>query len=345
MFGSVKKLFSKDREIARVNSVSWQDKERGNFVLLHGEFRIYEKPQFLELGTGPKMVLRVPLFLISSFGLDTENQLVIERVDREDRPFVDVVTFINGDEAAYIDSALQNVMQGLGIESRKTQKEKAEKEAKEREENERQGEYEVVEEELQLIWKTVGQTWEIVSALGQIIVALPGEDWETVEASWRKATTVEGKSILNLSVNLHSFLPIMESRSADEMYKSVLTLFEAFDNSIKSIISSRQGEEKLMLRYEVHPLWVHLPYYLLFTLTYHETVLCHMAGDSQTALDNLERLRETSKVLKETFRLDLEGNISVFGAALETNDSSQVKRTGQDLETYILETVQKKMEI
>ena len=146
MLNSIKKLFSKDREIARVNCVSWQDRERGSFVLLHGEFRIYEKPQFLQLGTGPKMILRVPLFMISSFGLDSENQLMIERVDREDRPFVDVITFVNDDEAAYIDSALQNVMQGLGIESRQSQEERGEREAKEWEERERQGEFEVVEE-------------------------------------------------------------------------------------------------------------------------------------------------------------------------------------------------------
>jgi hypothetical protein len=262
-------------------------------------------------------------------------------MDEEDTPFEDEVTFRRRDEPKQMADLIDHLLDEMGGESRQAKFESAERDRKEREDRERQAEFRAVESEKELVWKTAGQIRQIISELSRLIMALRSEDWEVIDKSWRKARALEEKSILNLSNNLDSFLPAIESRAADQVYMNTLGFFELLRSFLDEAQISRAEQEALAIRHESLPRWYHLPYFLSFILLYAETMLCHKAGDAGTVSDNISRLQQFSVILKAVFGLNLADHITLFEAALSTGDSDQVSRTGQDMESYIEEIIER----
>ncbi|MCP4647911.1 MAG: hypothetical protein GY852_09310, partial [bacterium] len=246
-------------------------------------------------------------------------------------------TFRKQGEAGIITAALGKALKELGEESKRSQLERSERIQRHKEERERQEESRRVQEERTIVWKTTEQIWEIVLEMNRIILALPGEDWNTIDASWRKMNSLVSKCVLDLSLGINSFMPALESRSADEMYKDVLTFIKLLGDAIKAMQISRVEEEELAQRYESFPQWRHVPYFLMYALTFTDTIVTHKAGDHDTATENIARLGRIAPVLQDEFGINTEQSIYLFSAGLETGDPSQVKATGKALEDHISE--------
>ena len=340
MFSKLEKLLG-DRTLARARNVSWLGHERGELTVSRGEICVSGKRKSFQFWKRPHVLLRIPTVLIVSVEVATGSQLLIHYMNEEDMPLDEAVIFRRKDEPKHIAGTIRYLLEELGDESKQTKLDRASKERKEREERERQSEFQAVENERVIIWRTAGQVWQIVSELGWLIEALRSENWEVIEKSWQKAMGIEGKSILNLTDNLDSFLPAVESRAADQVYLNTLGFFNLLRSSLDELQISHAEQEELAVRHGVLPQWHHLPYFLYFALLYAETLLCHRAGDIHTIKDNISTLQQLAVIIHEEFGLNLDDHVVLFNAALSTGDSKQVSQTGRDMESYIAEIVER----
>ena len=329
--------------LGRVKDVNWNDREWGEMVVSRGEVCIQERRKTFQFGGQPSSGLRIPTVLIASSEIDSEHRMTINWIDQDDTSFEEIITFKKQGDAGVIAAALGRALKELGEESKLAQLERAERVRRQKEEQAQKEEFLTVQNERKLVWKTAGQLWEIVRELHLITLSLPGEDWKTIETSWRKIKSINDRIVLNLSIGVDSFMPALESRSADEGFKDTLNFIKLLGDSIKAIRIDRVEEEELAQRYESFPRWSHLPYFLLFVLTYTETMLCYKAGDNDTAMGNISRLGRLAIVLQEEFGMNLEESINLFAAGLETGDSGQVRATGQALEDYLVGAVEKRV--
>jgi len=332
-----------ERILGSVAGVEWHNREWGEMTISRGEVCIQNRKTSFFFGTKKDVGLRIPMVLIASTEIDTEQRMVIHWFDQDDNSIEEIIVFKKQGDLGVIAAALGRALKELGEESRQAQMERAERLQRQKEERSRQEESLRVEQERELVWKTVGEIWAIVRELTEIIVSLPGEDWRTIDASWRMIRNIGGKTVLDLSLAIDSFMPALESRSADEMYKDTLTFIRLLSDSVKGMVVSRMEEEYLAIQYESFPQWRHVPYFLMFALTYSEIVLCHRAGDVETIGKDMVQLRSMARVLQEEFSMSLEEPISLFAAGLETGDSNQVRATGRALEEYINDTTMKRV--
>ncbi len=330
------------RILATVKDVNWHEREWGEMTVSRGEVCIQEKRKTFLFGEQKEVGLRIPMVLIASNEIESDQRVIINWIDQDDNPFEEIITFKKQGDAGVISAALGQALKELGEESKRAQIEREERLRKQREEREKQEESRRVQAERELVWKTTGQIWSIVIELNHINLALPGEDWKSIETSWKKIQSVGDKTVLDLSIGIDSFMPALESRSADEMYQDILSFTKLLGDSIKAMQIARVEEEELAQRYESFPQWRHIPYFLLFALTYTETVLCYKANDSETVKANISRLKQLAPILQEEFGMSLEESINLFAAGLETGDPSQVRATGQVMEDYMSEVVEEK---
>ncbi|MFO8101176.1 MAG: hypothetical protein R6U37_03270 [Dehalococcoidia bacterium] len=330
------------RILASVRDVEWHGRVWGEMTVSRGEVCIFEKRTVFLFREDTEMGLQIPMVLIASDEIDAEKRMIINWIDKDDNPFEEVINFKNQGDAGVIAAAIGKALKELGEESKRAQLERAERMQRQKEERERQKESQRVQEERELVWKTVGHIWGAVLELNRLMLALPGEDWKTIESSWKKMQNIADKTVLDLSLGINSFMPALESRSADEMYKDTLSFIELLGDSIKAIQIARVEEEDLARKYESFPQWRHVPYFLIFALVYAETILSYKASDNDTVVGNIALLRRLAPVMQEEFGMKLEESINLFAAGLETGDSSQVKATGEVLENYITEAVEGK---
>ena len=325
------------RTLANVKGVKWQDREWGEMMVSRAEVCIQQKHSTFGFGTRTNVGLRIPIVLVASHEINSDHQIIIHWIDPDDNPLEEVITFKKQGDAGVITAALGRALKELGEESKRAQLERIERIQRQKEERQRQEESRRVQEERVVVWKTTGQVWEMVLELNRITLALPGEDWNTIDTSWRKMNAIAQKCVLDLSLGIDSFMPSLESKSADEMYKDVLNFIKLLGDAIKAVQITRMEEEELARRYESFPQWCHIPYFLLFALTYTDTMLANKAGDTDTTTENLSRLTRVSPVLLDEFGMNLEQSIYLFSAGLETGDPDQVKATGKALEDHISE--------
>ncbi len=330
------------RILANVKDVNWHEREWGEMTVSRGEVCIKEKPKAFQFWQNTSSGLRIPMVLITSNEINADQRIVINWIDQNDNPFEETITFKKQGDVGVIAAALGQAIKELGEESKLAQIERAERLQKQKEEREKQEESRRVQDERELVWKTAGQIWGMVLELNHIALALPGEDWKSIETCWRKLRSFGEKTVLDLSIGIHSFMPALESRSADEMYKDILSFTGLLGDSIKAMQIAKVEEEELAQRYESFPQWQHVPYFLLFALTYTETVLSYKANDNETVKGNISRLKRLAPIMQEEFGMSLEESINLFAAGLETGDSSQVKATGQALEDYMTEALEEK---
>ncbi len=340
-FFSIMGILLGSRILARVKDVQWQEHTWGEMIISRGEVCLQEKRKSFQFRKQNDAGLRIPMVLIASNDIDNNQRLMIHWIDQDDNSFEDVFIFKKQGDAGAIAAALGRALKELGEESKQAQLERAEMLRRQKEERERQEEFQRVKDERELVWKTVRQIWEIVLQLNEITLALPGEDWQSIEAAWRKMRSISEKTVLDLSIGANSFMPALESRSADEMHKDALSFTKLLGDSIKAMQIARVEEEGLARQYESFPQWNHVPYFLLFALIYTETILCHKSGDNDTVKNNLAKLGKLAIVLQDEFGLNLEESINLFAAGFETGDPGQVRATGQALEDCLSEALGK----
>jgi len=334
MLSFLENLFG-NRILASVKGVKWQDREWGEMIVSRAEVCIQQKTRNFGFGSKTNTALRIPIVLIASHEINSDHQIMIYWIDPDDNPCEEVITFKKQGDAGVIAAALGKALKELGEESKRSQLERAERIQRQKEERERQEESRRVQEERTIVWKTTEQIWEFILELHRITLALPGEDWKTIDTAWRKMNGIAGNCVLDISLGINSFMPALESRSADEMYKDTLSFMKLLGDSVKAMQISRMEEEELAKRYESFPQWCHMPYFLLFALTYTNVVLAYKAGDIEVSNENLARLGRIAPILLDEFGINTEQPIYLFSAGLETGDPSQIKATGKALEDHI----------
>lgn len=317
---------------ARAKKINWQDIVHGTLTLSREELRIYPKRRFWRVGK-QEPVLVVPTPVMTSFELVDGGTLVLSGIDQNETEFQQHITFADTNRAQEIAGTLDTLFEDLGIY--REQAEKAERQRREREEQQRKAEQAAVESERQLVWTTTAQLWGIISELRQIIMLLRSERWDTIEASWRRITSMGGNGVLNMAGTLTSMVPAIESKAADTVYDNALAIVQSLADAMEAARAGRAEGEELAVRYESRPRWSHLPYFLVFSLLYTDTILSQNAGNTRTATDNMSRLQTMADVLNQAFELDLRNQIAVLGAALQIGDPDQIAKATQDLESRV----------
>ncbi|MFO8010159.1 MAG: hypothetical protein R6U89_05025 [Dehalococcoidia bacterium] len=330
--------------LARARNISWGDIQAGEITVSMREVCVYQKGKPYQLWKKPAVITRVPTVLINSIEVRDENTLLIHRVDQNDVPVDDVIVFEKRGEAQNIAACLEFVLDEMGGEDRQARVERAERERRESEERARREELEALWNEKKLVWTTAANVWRIVMELGQVMKSLRNEDWDLIDSSWHRIRVLEEGSVLGISEYIESVSQVIHSKAADQLYVKILELIQLLPGSLEAIRDSRFEQEGTLKQYEIAPRWGHLPYFLLFAAIYTESIICYKAGDDQGARDDVEWMQRLAMILRNEFGLELEDHIALFEAALSTRDYDQVLGMGEDMENYVIEIIDRKME-
>ena len=316
----------------KVKNVQWQEIDKGQLVLTREEICIYRRRRFFEFWRSPALALRIDTSLVTSVELNHDSRLLIQGVDQNEKSFSDVIAFRHREEASEILSTLQSLLGTTPPHKEQAQREVIEREQREREERE---ERHLIQQYRRFVWGMTDNIWEIISELRRMIMALAIKDWDTVKVSWQKVEALQEEDGLNLEKNGEASRTAIERQSADEVYKHILALLDSLSTAVESLQHSRADQENLSIKHAVSPRWSQLPYFLLFSLVYTEAMLSYKIEDNRMVSEDVSRLYQLAMILEKEFDLNVGNHIGAFAVALLSQESEQVNRACQGLESYV----------
>ena len=263
------------------------------------------------------------------------NSVSVEFDVPQGEPAVEIFSFPDRHDAETVTSVLGGLLEAAEQEQRRRTEEtlRLEREAAERR---RQVRAEFAAD----VWQTAEAIWSIAGAGYAMQSAVIAGDWNAARTEystvWQQADRLKQWCQIDLTPPLEELDRKMCTEDGEEVMKKAGPLLKALgDGVLKTEPYWAKWRQEEIQPSSMSPNWNHLPYFLLFSAGHFETVLSSQIGDWTGVSNGLSILRPASAVLRQCFKLELDGLIDAAEAAAAARDPELIAGTAGRIESAL----------
>ncbi len=233
-----------------------------------------------------------------------------------------------------VTSVLSGLLQ-TAQEEREREKREAARLEKEAEERRRQ----IREEFAADLWLTAETIWSLAMAVYTMENAVIAGDWNEARSQysnvWQHADRLKTAQKLDLSVPLRDLDESIRTGNGEEAIRKAGPLLKALNGGVlNSEALWNEWRRPEVVASAVSPNWNHLPYFLLFAAARFEIMLSSRIEDWSGVSKGLSVLRSSSPILRECFKVELDGLLDAADSAgAERNANLIAETTGRNDDT------------
>ena len=242
----------------------------------------------------------------------------------------EVFSFPDRRDLDTVASVLSDLLQAAQ-EERSRQKRESARLEREAEERRRQ----VREEFAADLWQTAETIWSLARAGYTMESAVIDGDWNEARSQystvWQQADRLKSAHEIDLSTPLKELDENVRRENGEEVIRKSGALLKALSGEVlKTDALWDKWRKPEIVPAAMSPNWDHLPYFLLFAAARFETTLSLQIEDWNGVSKGLAVLCSSAAVLRECFKVDLDGLLDAAGSAgAKRNESLIAQTTGQ----------------
>lgn len=249
----------------------------------------------------------------------------------------ETLSFFKKDDALIANGVLSGLLKEAEVEKRRREEELARLQQKEREEHQRQ----IHDSFVQDIWETTETIWSLVKANYLMVNAVITHDWNEAKRHysiiWQQADKLKSAHQIELTVPLQELDEKMCTENGEEAIKKTGLVLENLANQIlQTEMFWEIWRKNENMTFPITPNWNHIPYFLLFSARYFDTILSLKIEDWTGVSHGLSVLRSTSDVLRQCFKVDLDEFLDTANSANEKRDAKLLSEIAQSLESAVV---------
>ena len=248
----------------------------------------------------------------------------------EGQPVREIFTFPDLRDMEQVASALSGLLKAAGEERRHREEEAA---RLEREEEERLRH--VREEFAAAVWQAAEAIWSLTRAGYTMEKAVIEGDWNESRRQystlWQQADRLKDAHQIDLVLPLKELDEKICAENGEEVIRKAGPLFKALgDKVLQTEEFWAKWRKEEIAPSGMSPNWNHLPYFLLFTEGQFETILSSQIEDWTGVSRGLSVLRSSVAVIRQCFKVDLDGLLDAAeSAGAERNSGLIAETTGR----------------
>jgi hypothetical protein len=233
----------------------------------------------------------------------------------EGEPVCETFSFADRTDMEKVASALSELLKAAEEKKRRREEEAARLKSEEEERRRH-----VREELAAAVWQAAESLWSLVRAGYSMEKAVIEGDWNEARRQystlWQQADKLKDAHQIDLAIPLKELDEKICAESGEEVIKKAGPLFKVLgDRVLKTEEFWAKWRKEVIAPSEMSPNWNHLPYFLLFSEGQFETILSSQIEDWTGVSRGLSVLRSSVAVIRQCFKVDLDGLIDAAESA------------------------------
>ena len=245
-------------------------------------------------------------------------------------------SFFTGNDADIVHGVLSKLLKEAEERKRLQEEEVTRARQREREERQRQ----VHEKFVQDVWETSETLWSLVKADYSMANAVIAGDWNEAKRQystvWQQADRLKSTHQIELATPLQELDEKMCEENGEEAIKKAGLVLEHLANAVLQTDAFwetwRKNEN---IAFPITPNWNHVPYFLLFSARYFETLLSLKIEDWIGVSNGVSALLSIVDILRQCYKIDLDGLLDMAKSATEGRDAELLTETAHRLESIL----------
>ncbi len=326
---------SAKRELARAKIRSWRDIHSGWLVIEPDQVAIYRN----KLIGGPQKVMQFDTDRLAGVELDdARNSLKVTFHSLEGEAEDELFALQSKTQTEAVNSTLAEILKELETQ-KKREEEKAERLEKEHQEFLKQTRERFADE----IWETSEIMWLICKADYAMVRAVIEANWSETRQQyskiWQAADRLKIISQIELTAALKELDEAVTSQNGQEIIQRASRLTKQLSDQLLRAEKNwaRWQNEKEML-VSVLPNCNHLPYFLLFSLSYFEVLFAAQIEDWASVNTTFPLIQSCSTILRSCFSVALDGSFSAANSAIAERNLASLLKAAQPIE-YAVDSI------
>lgn len=249
----------------------------------------------------------------------------------------EVFYFFNKNDAQTAYEILSKLLKDAEDEKNRKAEELARLQQKEREEHQRQ----VRENFIQDVWETTETIWLLVKADYSMADAVITNNWNEAKRQysniWQQADRLKSAHQVELTVPLQELDEKMCTEDGGEAIKKAALVLGSLANQVlQTEIFWDTWRKNGDVTFPITPNWNHVPYFLLFSAWYFETIISLRIEDWVGVNNGVSILQTTSDVLCKCYNIDFDGLLDSAKLASDERNAELLTRTTRHLESALV---------
>jgi hypothetical protein len=258
----------------------------------------------------------------------TSNSVWATFVDHQGETIREVFSFSSGQGGEAVNLALSGLLRKVEEEKRRSEEEAA-RAKQETEEHERR----ILEQFAGDVWETSETVWALIKADYAMAYAVITGDWHEAKQQysivWQQTDKLKNAHDVELTDSLMELDEKMCAENGEEVIRQAgLFVSKLAEQVLHTDTFWAKWRTPESISSPISPNWNHVPYFLLFSVGYFETLLSKQIVDWSGVSHGLSILRSTVPVLRQCFKVD-------FNGLLDTAGSASAERNAGSLEEII----------